>query len=247
MTKAFLTIAFLGMSALAAQAASGPDAYFDKPVKTTRLPLPKDPQNPDARAQLTCVYYPHFMVKQIDLGEEGAEQLSIVPGTAPACQRANAASEIVIKADDWSGYLGGAKGNYVFFSADDGLNNGMGFAVFTSDGKKVFDDTAKGWSAINITPSGIALSYERVYQAKCSLANNDATCWGKIKADTGITDVKTPDCMALYRAEQKRTPKEAKEVLTDPTVIDYAVTTTITGHDHKMVASGTALRCRPAD
>lgn len=246
MTKAILTIAFLGVSAISAQAATGPDAYFDKPVKTVRLPLPKDPDNPTAKTELTCVYYPHFVVKQIDLGEEGADQLSILPG-APACQRANIAGEIVIKADDWSGYLGGAKGKYVFFSAEDGWNGGQSFAMFSADGKKIFDDTVKGWSGIDITPTGAVLRYERVYQAKCSLANNDTTCWAKIKADTGIADAKAPDCMALYRAEQKRTPKEAKEVLTDPTVIDYPVTTTITGHDHKTAASGVALRCRPAD
>jgi hypothetical protein len=247
MMKTFFAIALLGVSAMAAQAATKPDAFYDKPVKTVRLPLPRDPQNPTDKTELTCVYYPHFMVKQIDLGEEGASQLSIVPGAAPACQRANIASEITIKSEDWSGYLGGAKGNYVFFTAEDGWNGGQGFALFTSDGKKLFDDTTKSWSAIDLAPTGATLRYVRVYQAKCSLASADAACWDTIKADTGITDAKAPDCMALYRAEQKRTPKEAKEVLTDPTVIDYAVTTTITGRDHKTVASGNALRCRPGD
>jgi hypothetical protein len=245
MIKAIFTLAILAAST--AQAATAPDGFYDKPLKTVRLPLPKDPENPTARTQLTCVYYPHFMVKQIDLGEEGADQLSIVPGAAPACQRANVANEAVIKSDDWSGYLGGVKGNYVFFSSSDGWNGGMSFAMFTSNGKKVFEDTAKGWSAIDIASAGATLGYERVYQAKCSLANGDATCWDKIRTDTGITDAKAPDCMALYRAEQKRTPKEAKQVLTDPTVIDYQVTTTIIGRDHKTVASGAALRCRPAD
>ena len=158
------------------------------------------------------------------------------------------ANEKVISSDDWTGYFNGVKGNYIFFDAEDGWNDGMGFAVFSPDAKKIFDDTSKKWIAIDTAPGGLTLHYERTYEAKCSLQSGDASCWPKIKAETGLTDATPPDCAALYVKEQKRTPKLAKEVLTDPTVIEYEVSVALTGHDHKTTAAnGKALRCRPAD
>jgi len=128
----------------AVPARAAPSVLFDKPVKVVRHALPHDPDNPQAKAELRCSYYPHFMVKEIDLGEPGADQLSILPiaaGKSRDCKRANASDEIVVK--EWSGYLGGVKGEYIFWDADDGWNGGLGFAVTTADGKKLFDDVAK--------------------------------------------------------------------------------------------------------
>jgi hypothetical protein len=76
-------------------------ALFDKPTQVARVPLSHDPQDPQAKARVSCFYYPHFMVKEIDLGEQGAEQLSIVPlvaTTKPGCRRENAVDETVIAA-----------------------------------------------------------------------------------------------------------------------------------------------------
>src|ERR1700761_2518217 len=194
MTNSLFIATLLASSVIAfgASASDGAAALYDKPIKVVHLPLPRDPQNPDAKAVLSCSYYPHFMVKQVDLGEEGADQLSIVPisGAQPACARANLATEKVISSDDWSGYFDGVKGNYVFFSAGDGTNGGMGFAVFTSDGKKNYDDVAKKWSAIDVTSTGLSLKYARVYEAKCALHVGADACWQKIKTDTALTDAK---------------------------------------------------------
>jgi hypothetical protein len=251
MTKSLFIAALLASSVamFGASAADGPNALYDKPVKVVHLPLPKDPQNPDAKAVLSCSYYPHFMVKQVDLGEEGAEQLSIIPisRAQPACARANIAIEKVISADDWSGYYDGAKGNYVFFSAGDGTNGGMGFAVFTADGKKIYEDTAKKWSAIDLAPAGLSLKYARVYEAKCPLRAGADACWQKLKADTGVTDAKWPDCETAYTKAIKQSPKD-KSVLTDPSVISYDVTVALDGSTHKMVpTTGHATACWLAD
>jgi hypothetical protein len=251
MTKLLFITALLASSAitLGATAATAPDTLYDKPVKVAHLPLPRDPQNPDAKAVLSCSYYPHFMVKQVDLGEEGAEQLSIIPitGARPACARANVASEKVISADDWSGYFDGVKGNYVFFSAGDGTNGGMGFAVFTADGKKIYEDTAKKWSAIDVTPTGLSLKYSRVYKAKCPLRAGAGACWQKVKTDTGLTDAKWPDCETAYTKELKRSPKGAS-IATDPSVIGYDVTVAVNGSAHKMApTTGHATACWLAD
>jgi hypothetical protein len=245
-----VSIATLALLTGAAIAAS---SLYDKPVKRVRVQLPPDPEVPQNRARVTCYYFARFMVKEVDLGEVGAEQLSILPlaggpETAP-CQRQNAAAEQVIDPRDWSGYFDGVKGDYVFFSADDGWNDGMGFAVFgAGDGKKLFDDVAKkGFHPVTTTPAGLSLRYERVYGASCSLAEDKAGCWDKIKAETGLAGA-PPDCLAAYQREQKRVPKFAAETLKDPTVIDYEATVVLEGSAKTVTpVSGKALRCRPAE
>jgi hypothetical protein len=234
----------LGIALVAsnAQAASG----FDKPLKTIHVPLPKDHDNPQAKPEVACFLFPHFMVKQIDLGEVGADQLSIDPSTGRVCQKKNSADEKIVSPRDWSGYFGGVKSDFVVFDADDGWNDGLGFAVFDPATKKLFEDVQKKWIAIDASQSTLKLHYVRVYGAKCSLMS-DKTCWQQIERDTGMTGA-APDCAALYRAEQKRVPKFAKETLADPTVIDYEVTATIDAHGHKLApVTGKALRCRPAE
>jgi hypothetical protein len=229
-----------------AAAADGP-LPFDKSVKVVRVPLPRDPGNPQARPEISCTYYPRFGVKEIDLGEPGADRLSIIAAGQTACRR-DMRGETIVSADDWTGYFKGVKGDYVFFDAQDGWNDGMGFAVFTPDAKKIFEDTAKKWTAIEATPSGLVLHYERVWEAPCSLQAGETACWQRIRHDTGLSGASPPDCRAEYVREQKRTPKFARQVLSDPTIIDYDVRATIDPKGHKVVpASGKALRCRPAE
>jgi hypothetical protein len=233
-----------------AEAAAG---LFDNPAKLVQLPLPADPANPDTKAQLTCAYYPHFMVKEIDLGELGAQQLSIVPIATgqgnPACRAENSAEEKVISAKDWSGYFWGVKGGYVFFSADDGWNGGIGFAVFSAEqAGKLFEDAAKTWHSVRLSSDGLMLRYQRVFEAKCSLRAEPAGCWQQIRQDTGLTGAAGPDCTAAYAAEQKRTPAFAEQVLADPTVFDYEVVVTLDAGDARSTpASAKIVNCRPSE
>jgi len=245
---AFLTS--LGSFSAAALASR---ALFDKPLKVTRLALPRDPQNPRAKTQLSCFYFPHFMVKQIDLGEIGADQLSIIPlpneHDKIACRRSNSANEKVVASDEWSGYFEGVKGDYVFFNAEDGWNGGLGFAVFwAADGKKIFDDVAKNFRAIELAPSGITMRYERVFAASCSLRADETGCWRQIRHDTGLSDASPPNCIAAYDRERKRTPAFAQQVITDPTVIDYEVVVAIAANTKtRTPVTGKATACKPAD
>jgi hypothetical protein len=244
-----LALVLLGLSS-AAQAAGG---LFDAPIKLVRLPLPADPANPQAKAQLSCFYFPRFAVKEVDLGELGAEQLSIIPvaqgAKRPVCKRDNIDSEIVIPGDEWSGYFWGVKGGYVFFSAEDGWNGGMGFAVFDMNAKKLFEDAAKTWHSIQAVGPGATLRYQRVYEAPCSLKGEDgAGCWQQIQKDTGLASASEPDCSATYAAEQRRTPTLAQQVLTDPTVFDYEVTVALGPPGHTIKPAGDkVLACRPAE
>ncbi len=199
-------------------ALSAAPVLFDTPAKILRLPLAGDPVNPGAKAQLSCFYYPHFMVKEVDLGELGSEQLSLIPIAAsqkkPTCVRANAPAEKVVSPDDWTGYFWGVKGSYVFFSAEDGWNGGMGFAIFAAgEAKKIFEDAAKTWRSIKLTSGGLTMRYQRVFGASCSLLADRAACWKQIGQDTGIAGTNAPDCTAAYALEQKRTPAFATQVL----------------------------------
>jgi hypothetical protein len=246
--SAFVTAALLAGLGSASAAADAVAPSFDKPMKVARVPLPHDPQNPQAKARVSCFYFPSFMVKEIDLGEKGAERLSIMPGAGAACRREQAADEKVI--GEWAGYFKGVKGDYVFFDADDGWNDGVGFAIFAAaDGKKLFEDVAKGkLQSIELTPAGIALRYVRVYGATCSLAADKAGCWAQIKRDTDLVGASPPDCAAAYERERKRTPAMAAQVLTDPTVIDYAAAVALTADAKKITpVSGKAIACRPAE
>lgn len=233
---------------LAPAVAAVGSSLFDKPVRVVRAALPRDPDNPQARPEISCSYYPHFAIKEIDLGEPGADRLSIFPAAQSACRRDVAGNEKIISADDWTGNFKGVKSDYILFDAEDGWNDGMGFAVFTADARKEFEDTAKKWTSVEATPSSLTLHYERVWEAPCSLQAGGLACWQRIRHDTGLTDASPPDCRSAYEREQKRTPKFARQVLSDPTIIDYDVIATIDAKGHEIApASGKALRCRPAE
>jgi hypothetical protein len=130
----------------------------------------------------------------------------------------------------------------VFFDADDGWNDGVGFAIFAADGKKLFDDIAKSLHAIDVTPAGIAVRYIRVFGAYCSLRADAAGCWQRIKRDTGLAVASPPDCTAAYARAQKRTPAIAQQVIADPTVIDYEAEAAIAAARKRLPLS----RARPS-
>jgi hypothetical protein len=243
-------IVLLIASLAAAPAFAGPAASpFDPPLKTVRVPLPKDKDNPQSKPKVTCAYFRDFMVKEIDLGEVDAEQLSIVPAAAAkACQRANVPAERVVSADGWSGYFEGVKGGFVVFSAGDGWNGGMGFAVMDAKtGRKLFDDAYKTRiSALSADSGSLTMRYRRVFAAKCSLASDAAGCWRQIRQATGLSGA-APECAAAYAHEARRTPKFARQVRDDPTVVDYDVEARVGAKGSVIHPLGGAAACRPAD
>jgi hypothetical protein len=242
-----LGLAFAGC---AASAAPHDVSLFEVPLKTVHVLLPADPDNPQAKPEVRCTYFPRFAVKEIDTGQEGADQLSILPGPhgRAACRKTDAPDERVVPPDLWTGYFTGAVGNYLFFDADDGWNGGLGFAVFTPDAKKLFDDVARKWMTITPSAKGLTLHYVRVFGGKCSLGSaHAADCWKQIETATGLR-APMPDCRALYAQEQRRTPKFAKQVLEDPSAIEYPVETRLTAEGPRTSPLiGAAPLCRPQD
>jgi len=247
--------------------ASGADSLFDKPLHETHTPLPRDPENPQSKPMLSCFYYPHFMVKQVDLGEMGADQLSILPepvGQAePRCIRTNAKGEMVIDPKTWGGYFEGVKGNFVFFTAGDGFSDGLSFAVFSgSDGAKLFEDAAKlDKDTIHFTAlvalndqksdfdSALKLRYRRVYVAQCSLRAGERNCWSRIREMTGLAEDSPPNCALSYEALEKGSRSSAKEMDSDPSVIAYDVEVVLNLRNTavRVVPISKAMECYPED
>ena len=114
-------------------------SLYEQPLEIRHVSLKPDPLNPQAKRDVSCFTYRHFVVKQVDLGEVGADRLSIIPvapGRTLPCRQAKERNEYVIPGDSWSGYFLGVKSDYAFFDAADGTNGGLGFMVFGVAGRK---------------------------------------------------------------------------------------------------------------
>jgi len=188
---AFTTLAFAGS--------------FDKPLakKVVNLgPSGSGKLEPKSQGKVTCYYYPGFMVKEVNLGEKGAERLAIVAAgkTATPCTRARSKTENVINPDEWSGYFKGVKGKLVFFDADDGWNGGVGFAVYDAQTmKKIFEDVALGELKFSdARGSNVGMTYKRVADAGCNVPKEQDACWSIIQKKFSLEAVAAPDCKAGY-------------------------------------------------
>jgi len=203
--------------------ASESPAPFDRPIKVDVVALPKDELNPDAKPKITCSRYPAFMVKEVDLGEVGAEKLALLAADAP-CERADERERVI--EDDIAGYLMGVSGGFVFFRAADGWNGGLPFVVYdAATGERLLDDSFEGdnFAAIRSGKGELTLDFRRVYTASCSLYLDGAACAKAIAADTGLPLKQLPDCASAYKAEIKRSPGHAGEIEKLPSVIVYPV------------------------
>jgi hypothetical protein len=245
------------------------DSVFDQPQdkKEQVFPETKDSN----KTTLTCLYYPAFMVKQIDEGEIGAYELAIIPGDRgkPPCQRDKIAGEHAVDPKDWSGYFKGVKGAYVLFDADDGVNDALGFAVFDTNAEKLFEDSAKGdIEAAALDGGRLALRYVRSFAGDCSVLKGGDGCWNRIAAAAGIDAAAKPDCAAGYAAAKKALaqgrceadskplaacmPAALKEIDRQkwndaPSVVLYQAETVIAGGRGTTKALGPATVCHPSD
>ena len=190
-------------------------AGFDKPLSKRTVELGPSTASPQNRAKVTCYWFAHFMVKEVDLGEKGASRLAIVHGnkkSVPDCSRLREKGEIAINPDDWSGYFKGVKGNLVFFDADDGWNGGIGFAVYDAKtGKKIFEDVALGDLEFSDTPpktsdAETTVRYIRLVDGGCILPREEAACWDKIRQRFALTSG-APDCKAGYETSAQALAK----------------------------------------
>jgi hypothetical protein len=244
-------------------------APFDRPLRTRLVHAGKQ--------EVRCYSFAHVMVKEIDAGEIGDQQISLLPIASPTdrppCQARNVANEHVIPAESWNGYFHGAKDDYVFLSAGDGVNGGLGFSVYRgADPTSLFQDSVKfehdrvRLQSIAGDAAGLRLRYTRVYTGPCSVQTEGAACWGRIAAATHLPPETPPDCAAGYlRAKQElasarcesahhKTAACIKQEIdgmkaddASPSVIGYDADVTIQPPQTSTQPAGGPVACWPAD
>lgn len=274
MRRTAIAILVLLASSLYPSAASAREGQsappFDRPLQTRHVRA--------GELEVRCYTYSRVMVKEIDAGEVGDQQISLVPITPPAdrppCQVKNLANEHVIPIESWSGYFHGAKDGYVFLSAGDGVNRGLGFSVYHGgDPASLFQDALKferergRFQSIAGDTAGLALHYTRVYTGPCSVQIDGAACWARIAAETHLPLASQPDCAAGYlRAKQelanarceiahrknntaciKREIDGMKADDASPSVIGYDVEVLIQPPQTSIRPAGGPVACWPAD
>jgi hypothetical protein len=267
-----ITLAFALVTAFSANAwaAAHSSTLFDVASGVDKVTIPAKGETP--KTTITCHHYAHYTIKEIDEGEVGAAQLSILATDGkqkPKCERANAATEKVVNPADWAGYFKGVKGDFIFVDAADGTNGGMGFAVFGTDAKKLFDDLATGeFHAIDVANGALTLKYQRAFAGPCSVVSDGAACWPKLATAAGVAATPAPDCAAGYlkaktemakgRCEEDKKAgktcidKAMKELDAQrwneaPSVITFEAQTVIADGKATTTASGPALACYPSD
>jgi hypothetical protein len=244
---------------------------FDTPLTKKTVDLGPSRSSPATRAKVSCYFFSSFMVKEVDLGEKGAARLSIVPvtkGAAPVCMRAQGKAEKVISQKEWSGYFKGVKKDFVFFDADDGVNGGVGFAIYDAKtATKIFEDVALGSLEFSTSQEQpLSLRYTRVLDGECAVPKEKTACWERIQEKIGSGSLPMPDCekgyeesaqnMAKGRCDAQSTRefdclskeiKIARQQWSDASsIIAYPVAVVLDAHPVIQPMTG-ATKCWPAD
>jgi hypothetical protein len=209
---------------------------FDKPVRKTVVNLGRSKTtmpNYPARMQLSCFYYPGFMVKEmIDQGVKGSQWVTIAPvinGNAPACRLARATSEQFMTEDGW--FFEGVKGSLLFLEASEGdVNFGMPFRILEmKTGKKLFEDSSghHHFKFTHASDGEMSLRYLRRVGGDCSIPKDGMSCWSKFRRHYGLELTTVPKCLG-YRHEGDKEWTVADEgvppeEINVPSAIDYPV------------------------
>lgn len=233
-------------------ASSAPESdNFDEPLLKTVVDLGQSPYlmpgNSD-HSTLTCKYYSTFVVKELDMKEQGDEWTAIAPSTPdnrPPCVQQHGKNEFEIKDTDghnWAGYFAGVKGNLIFLDGDDGYNEGMPFGIFDAlTGKKIFEDSSEylNGQRLHITNKDglLIIRYRRVDAADCSLPQKMNECWEQIRKKSGLKSQQMPQCKGY---DQKGVDD------TDPSVVSYSYEVAILPELKKTELPG-EVKCWPAD
>lgn len=196
--------------------------FSDKALKKVVVDLGPSSYLPDSSSPhsvLTCIFFPNFMVKEIDnTWVKGTVLTAIVPmdrGAQPACTQSREPEEQYLdgEASSWWGFWG-AKGNLLFFMGADGFNRGTQFLIYDFTTKrKVFKDFADlsydprwrkrnpeasafgGLKVITFPDGQLSLRYRRVLSTDCDLRRiQEAACWQDIRAKLDLKTVQMPVC-----------------------------------------------------
>ncbi len=246
-------IALLALFSLCPTYAINTKGEFDQRLKKQVRTFGPSPYLGGYQKTLSCFFYGIVLVKQYDEGQKGAEWLSFVPIQAEhpkRCDLSHDADERVVEPNEWSGYFWGVKGNLVFFSAADGTDGGMPFAIYDSKTrKKIFKDSAYRSSMWSVKPSDspfnnlrvfsadrqITLKYLRVVGTDCDLHSEGETCWEQVRANLQLKQTRMPVCTGYKNISTRYSSSLAYPVET--VLLPAPVTKTTDG----------PLRCWPVD
>ncbi|MGA9039212.1 MAG: hypothetical protein WB421_01635 [Terriglobales bacterium] len=207
-------VALLSMTVVLGNSTSAsvaPPESFDKPVRKTVVNLGRSTTpSINARIQLSCFYYPDFMVKELnDRGVKGVRWVTATPvinEDAPACRLARSSTERFMAKEWWS--FEGVKGSLLFLEAADGDDNGgMPFRILDlKTGKKIFEDSAWWDSHLEFAHTAdetVSLRYLRVVGGDCSIPKDGMSCWSKFRTRYGLAITTVPKCTG-YRHEGEK-------------------------------------------
>jgi hypothetical protein len=204
---------FAVASGTSASCAAALGESFDKPVRESVADLGPSPflmPNSPSHIQLSCSYYPDFMVKELDdPGQKGTRWVTIEPildGHTPKCHLWHDSTERFL-AKEWWSFIG-VKGPLLFLEAADGdENQGMPFRILDlKTGKGVFEDSERwdGHLEFEPNPDGeVSLKYLRVVGGDCSIPKDGMSCWRKFRRHYGLALTNVPNCSG-YRQPGKK-------------------------------------------
>jgi hypothetical protein len=213
--------------------------------------------NNASQVELSCLYYPQFLVKELnDPGIKGSlwvTVISVADKQAPACRLAHASAERFIAKDGW--YFDGVKGPLVFLQASDG--NGMAGVPFrvmdAKTGKKIFEDSAYGERENHIgfahaADGSMTLEYMRGVEGDCSIPKDGMSCWRKFRELYGLVVEAMPACIG-YRHEGDKEwvvgdPGVPPDDVRTPSDIVYPVSVMLFPHPSIKAVPG-PVKCGP--
>jgi hypothetical protein len=241
-----VTCAALGLSAPASAASNPESRLFDRPAEVRTL-APKSADDPVG--QITCTYYAGLMVREIgtDTPDPGAATMVAFLNSAhrPTCGRSASPTAIAMKTEGFS--LLGRKGPFLVFDATD-PNGAVDFVVLAaSTGATLFEDgkSDRGLRSVALVRGVLRLTYRRGLNAPCSVLKDRVSCWaslahaGAIPATLGRAPPPVRACAAAYRKGPRPAPAD------DPSIILYAVTTTVDGSGKAHVTVSGRVTCAP--
>jgi hypothetical protein len=199
----------------------------------------------DPTGQIECTYYRDFMLRETGTDTPDPGDATLVPiatgASGPPCDAAEHAGGISLKTEGYS-YVG-RKDRYLLFSATD-PNGAVPFMVLDTGGKVLFEDATPPDRAIEtvaLDNGTLRLGYRRAINASCSLLEDPAGCWSSLvaggKIPNGLARPSRDFCAAAYKEEQA--PAD------DPSIVSYAVDTSIDASGHAGTTAHGAIGCTP--
>ena len=210
--------AFLMLAAALPVAAANYDGAppFEKAADTRTVKLQPAATDPGSSKEVRCFYFPSVMVKEIDEGEIGDQQISYIllgPGqTIPDCAEKAIAGERKLPAEE--SYFWGVAADSLFLIDADSANRTIGFRIYEpQSSRELFHDTIKLDSRLRdatMKTGKLRLSYTRAVTGYCSVVTGGETCWRAIAGKMQMPETPPPpDCSAGYEAALRRLAEEA--------------------------------------